>query len=75
MLSLLPLDPALKAVIQLQAFMPAAIYSMVTAVLFDLDTDLASGLFVCNTVVFLTAVLPAHIFIKRRLFQCKNKPA
>jgi malate permease and related proteins len=68
MLSVLPLDPALKAVIQLQAFMPAAIYSMVTAVLFDLDTDLASGLFVCNTVVFLTMVLPAIFVFKEALF-------
>lgn len=67
-LSLLPLDPALKAVIQLQAFMPAAIYSMVTAVLFDLDTDLASGLFVCNTVIFLTAVLPVIFVFKKALF-------
>jgi len=67
-LSLLPLDPALKAVIQLQAFMPAAIFSMVTAVLFDLDTDLASGLFVCNTIVFLTVILPALFLFKEVLF-------
>ena len=67
-LSLLPIAPALKQVIQLQAFMPAAIYSMVTAVLFDLDTDLASGLFVCNTVVFLGAVLPPLFLFKEVLF-------
>jgi len=67
-LSLLPLALSVKTVIQLQSFMPAAIYSMVTAVLFDLDTDLASGLFVCNTVVFLTAVLPLLFLLKGQLF-------
>jgi predicted permease len=67
-LSLLPVDPALKAVIQLQAFMPAAIFSMVTAVLFDLDTDLASGLFVSNTIVFLAVILPALFLFKEVLF-------
>lgn len=67
-LNLLPLAPALKAVIQLQAFMPAAIYSMVTAVLFDLDTDLASGLFVCTTIIFLTTVLPVIFIFKAALF-------
>ena len=67
-LCLLPLAPSVKAVIQLQSFMPTAIYSMVTAVLFDLDTDLASGLFVCNTVIFLTTVLPAIFVFKEALF-------
>ena len=58
LLSALPLEPVVKGVIQLQACMPAAIYSVVTAVLFDQDSKLASSLFVCNTVIFLVAVLP-----------------
>ena len=65
-LSLLPLAPAVKGVIQLQAIMPAAIYSVVTAVLFDQDSKLASSLFICNTVVFLVAVLPALFFLAER---------
>ena len=67
-LCLLPLAPSVKAVIQLQSFMPTAIYSMVTAILFDLDTELASGLFVCNTFVFLTAVLPLLFLLKEQMF-------
>jgi predicted permease len=58
LLSLLPLDSAVKGVIQMQACMPAAIYSVVTAVLFDQDSDLASSLFVSSTVIFLVGVLP-----------------
>ncbi len=67
-LCLLPLDPSVRAVIQLQAFMPTAIYAMVTAVLFDLETELASGLFICTTVVFLTAVLPVMFLLNKTLF-------
>lgn len=58
LLSIVPLAPMIKGVIQLQACMPAAIYSVVTAVLFDQDRELASSLFICNTVIFLVAVLP-----------------
>lgn len=54
----LPLEPTIRGVVQLQAFMPAAIYSVVTAVLFDQDAGLASSLFVSSTAVFLLVVLP-----------------
>jgi len=57
-LSLLSLDPQVKAVILIQAFMPAAIYSVVASVLFGLDTKLASNLFAVNTLAFLFLVLP-----------------
>lgn len=60
------LDPAVRAVIQVQAFMPAAVYSVITAVLYDLDAPFASGVFVVNTVAFLAVVLPA-IFLFRGL--------
>jgi predicted permease len=52
------LDPGIEAVIMMQSFMPAAIYSVVASVLFDLDTGLASSMFVVNTLVFIVVVLP-----------------
>jgi predicted permease len=60
-------DPAIMAVIMIQAFMPAAIFSVVTSVLFNLDTKMASSLFVLNTLIFLTAILPT-MFICRDVF-------
>ncbi|HOO38591.1 MAG TPA: AEC family transporter [Deltaproteobacteria bacterium] len=61
------LDGYLKAVILLESFMPAAVYSVVTSVLFDLDAELASSLFVCNTLIFLFLVLPAVFVMKTPL--------
>ena len=61
------LDPAIETVILLQAFMPAAIYSVVASVLFDLDGALASNMFVWNTLLFLAGVLPA-LFVFRDVF-------
>jgi predicted permease len=58
-----PLDPDVKSVIRIQSFMPAAIYSVVTSVLFDLDTRLASSLFVVNSIVFMLVVLPLIFFL------------
>ncbi|HSV97747.1 MAG TPA: AEC family transporter [Spirochaetota bacterium] len=66
-LGMLPLDPAVRAVIQIQAFMPAAVYSVITAVLYDLDAPFASGVFVVNTLLFLAVVLPL-IFLLRSAF-------
>ena len=63
-LGTLPLDPVVRAVIQVQAFMPAAVYSVITAVLYDLDAPFASGVFVVNTLLFLAVVLPV-IFLLR----------
>jgi predicted permease len=61
------LDGYLKAVILLESFMPAAVYSVVTSVLYDLDAELASSLFVCNTLIFLFLVLPAVFLMKTPL--------
>lgn len=55
---LAPLDNDIRSVIRIQSFMPAAVYSVVTAVLFDLDARLASSLFIVNTVLFIIVVLP-----------------
>jgi predicted permease len=63
-LGTLPLDPAIAAVVRIQAFMPAAVYSVITAVLYDLDAPFASGIFVVNTLIFMAVVLPV-IFVLR----------
>lgn len=55
------IDPAIKTVIVVESCMPAAIYSVVAAVLFDLDVKMASGIFVVNTVVFLCVVFPVLV--------------
>jgi len=63
-LLLFDLPDTIRAVIIIQSCMPAAIYSVVTAILFDLDVRLASGLFVFNTIIFLIIVLPALFLLK-----------
>lgn len=57
-LSIIPIEQSMKAVILLQSYMPSAVYSVVTAVLFRLNVPLASSLFVVNTALFLGVVLP-----------------
>ncbi len=61
MLSQLPGD--IKTVIQLQSFMPAAIYSVITAILFNLDKEMATSMFVVNTVIFSAVIMPLLIAI------------
>ena len=63
-LNLLPLAPLIKTVILIQAFMPVAIYTVVTSVLFKMDTGFASGMMVVNTLLFLTVVLPVLVLLK-----------
>lgn len=48
----------IRDIIIIQSFMPAAIYSVVASVLFNLDIRLASSLFFVNTIVFIILVLP-----------------
>jgi hypothetical protein len=66
-LKALHLNPAIETVIFVQSFMPAAIYSVVSSVLFDLDAGFASNLFVWNSLIFLAGILPA-LFIFRGFF-------
>lgn len=66
-LAFLEVDPAVKSVVIVQSFAPAAVYSVVTAVVFRLDARLASGMFVVNTLVYLGAVLPAIFLFGRAL--------
>ncbi len=59
------LSNEIAGVIAVMAFMPAAVYSVMTAVLFDLESAYASELFVGTTAVFLFLVLPL-------IFLCKD---
>lgn len=52
-----------KIVIFVQSLMPAAVYSVVTSVLYNLNTKFAGVLFIVNTLLFLIIVLPVIIFI------------
>jgi predicted permease len=64
LLLLLPqLSQDIKTVVQLQAFMPAAIYSVITSILFNLDKEMATSMFVVNTVVFSGVIMPVLIAI------------
>ena len=62
------LGRGVESVILLQSFMPVAIYSVLTSVLFDLDTGMASGLFVVNDLLFLFAVLPVLFLLQGVIF-------
>jgi len=63
-LSFVELDPAVETVIQIQSFMPAAVYSVICSILFDLDAKLTSGLFVINSILFLGIVLPVLMMLR-----------
>ncbi len=58
------LNQEVKTVIFVQSFMPAAVYSVVTSILFELDSRLASSLFFINTIIFLLFVLPILLFYR-----------
>ncbi len=63
LLSQFPLPDDIQSVIRLQSCMPAAIYSVITSILFHLDKEMATSIFVVNTVAFSIIVLPALIII------------
>ncbi len=63
-LQFLELDPVVETVIQVQSCMPAAVYSVISSILFDLDSKLTSGLFVVNSLLFLGIVLPALMMLR-----------
>ncbi len=58
----LALDAEIEQVIRIQSFMPAAVYSVVTSVLFHLDTRLTSSLFVVNSLIFIFIGMPVWFF-------------
>ena len=57
------LSTDIRTVILMQAFMPVAVYAVMTAILFNLNIRLASSLFIGNTIVFLAALLPAVLLL------------
>ncbi len=65
LLLIVPLSGDVRTVIRIQSFMPAAIYSVVTSVLFDLDSRMASSLFLVNTLVFIIFVVPAIVILRQ----------
>ncbi len=62
-----PISDSIKMIIKLQSFMPAAIYSVITAILFDLNAKYASGLFVVNSLLFIFIVFPLLFFARNLL--------
>jgi hypothetical protein len=61
------ISDSIKMIIKLQSFMPAAIYSVITAILFDLNARQASGMFVVNSIFFIFLVLPLLFWARRFL--------
>lgn len=64
---ILPVTPEIKQVVLIQSFMPAAIYSVVTSIIFDLDSRLASSLFVVNSLLFILIVFPVLVWLGRSI--------
>jgi len=58
------LNQDVKTIILVESFMPAAVYSVITSILFDLDSKLASSLFVVNTILFLILILPGMFILR-----------
>jgi predicted permease len=61
-LSIIPISGPAGTVIMIQSFMPAAIFSVISSILYDLDVNLASAMFVSNTVIFAIITLPALLY-------------
>jgi len=59
---ILPLNTTMQSVVIIESFMPVAILAVVVAIIFDLDTRMASNLFVWNTILFLIFVFPLIYF-------------
>jgi hypothetical protein len=68
-LVLVNLDPKVEAVILVESFMPAAVYSVMSSVLFSLDERRASTMFVFNTVAFLLFILPLMLIFINKLMR------
>ncbi len=62
------ISDAIKMIIKLQSFMPAAIYSVITAILFDLNARQASGLFVVNSLLFIFLIFQLLFWARSFLF-------
>ncbi len=60
-------DKTIELTILLQSFAPAAIYSVISSILFDLDSRMTSGIFVMNSLIFLFVVMPLLMVFSRAL--------
>jgi predicted permease len=59
------LDPLDTRILILYGLVPSALLANYLAVLFELDTDLTSSVFVVSTVAFLASVLPAYAWFSK----------
>ena len=57
-LQFVSLDNSIELVILLQSFAPVAIYSVISSILFELDSRMTSGIFVMNSLIFLFVIMP-----------------
>lgn len=64
----LPIGDELKLIIRIESFMPVAVYAVISAIMFNLDSRRASGLFVVNTLIFVILVFPILFFMRPWLF-------
>lgn len=60
-------NKTIELTILLQSFAPAAIYSVISSILFDLDSRMTSGIFVMNSLIFLFVVMPLLMVFSRAL--------
>ena len=67
---LIPFDLSadIRRVILIQSFMPAAVYSVISSILYDLDSRLNSSLFAMNSIIFLGIILPIMMIFENYLF-------
>lgn len=61
-------SPGIKSVILIQSLMPAAVYSVISTLLYNLDSRQNSSLFAMNTIIFLVIILPVMMIFKNYLF-------
>ncbi len=66
-LQLIEFDKSIELIILLQSFAPAAIYSVISSILFELDSRMTSGIFVMNSLIFLFVVMPILMVFGREL--------
>jgi len=59
------LDPLDARILILYGLVPSALLANYLAVLFELDTDLTSSVFVVSTVAFLASVLPVYAWLSK----------
>ena len=62
---LFSMDPLYAKIIIVESMMPVAVYSVVTANLYKLDSEYAASLFVINTIHFLVISFPLFYFLSR----------